>query len=85
MISAIDAAMCAESVKLASQTGGDSEIRTHDLLLAKQALYQLSYIPPFSMEVPVVRDDPCLTACESQVGGLERTRTSDLTLIRRVL
>ena len=25
--------------------GGDSEDRTHDLLLAKQALSQLSYIP----------------------------------------
>jgi len=25
--------------------GGDSGIRTRDLLLAKQALYQLSYVP----------------------------------------
>ena len=25
--------------------GGDNEIRTRDLLLAKQALYQLSYVP----------------------------------------
>ena len=25
--------------------GGDSRIRTGDILLAKQALYQLSYIP----------------------------------------
>ncbi len=25
--------------------GGDEEIRTPDILLAKQALYQLSYVP----------------------------------------
>jgi hypothetical protein len=28
--------------------GGDNEIRTRDLLLAKQALYQLSYVPACS-------------------------------------
>ena len=27
------------------QSGGDDGNRTHDLLLAKQALYQLSYVP----------------------------------------
>jgi hypothetical protein len=27
--------------------GGDDRIRTCDILLAKQALYQLSYIPRF--------------------------------------
>ncbi len=30
--------------------GGDSGIRTRDLLLAKQALYQLSYVPSLSRE-----------------------------------
>ena len=30
--------------------GGDSGIRTRDLLLAKQALYQLSYVPAFYAE-----------------------------------
>jgi hypothetical protein len=28
-------------------TGGDNRIRTCDILLAKQALYQLSYIPNY--------------------------------------
>ena len=28
--------------------GGDDGNRTHDLLLAKQALYQLSYVPVFT-------------------------------------
>ena len=27
------------------KSGGDDGNRTHDLLLAKQALYQLSYVP----------------------------------------
>ena len=45
MITAIDAAIACTPGWRTSQTGGDSEIRTHDLLLAKQALYQLSYIP----------------------------------------
>ena len=31
--------------------GGDSEDRTHDLLLAKQALSQLSYIPKMFQEL----------------------------------
>ena len=44
--------------------GGDNEIRTHDPLLARQVLSQLSYTP---------------------MTGLEWTRTTDLTLIRRAL
>jgi hypothetical protein len=49
-------------------------IRTPDPDLAKVVLYQLSYAPL----VLGLR-------CELRYGGLERTRTSDLTLIRRVL
>ncbi len=30
--------------------GGDDGNRTHDLLLAKQALYQLSYVPFSALE-----------------------------------
>ena len=48
--------------------GGDEQDRTVDLLLARQALSQLSYAPIFFSS-----------------GGLKRTRTSDLTLIRRAL
>jgi hypothetical protein len=33
-----------------SAYGGDNGIRTRDLLLAKQALYQLSYVPFLSRE-----------------------------------
>ena len=51
--------------------GGDEQDRTVDLLLARQALSQLSYAPIFSF---LLVD-----------GGLKRTRTSDLTLIRRAL
>ena len=50
--------------------GGDEQDRTVDLLLARQALSQLSYAPIFFLLVD---------------GGLKRTRTSDLTLIRRAL
>ena len=34
--------------------GGDEGTRTPDILLAKQALYQLSYVPP--KPHPVIRD-----------------------------
>jgi hypothetical protein len=57
------------------RTGGGTGIRTPDLLLAKQALYQLSYTPGhlcFLMHLRVA-------------GGLIWTRTRDLSLIRRVL
>ena len=48
------------------RTGGGERVRTDDLLLARQALSQLSYTPDKS-------------------GGPGRTRTSDLTIISRVL
>ena len=50
---------------------GEYEIRTRDLLLARQALSQLSYTPMgFSLYGK---------------SGLKWTRTTDLTLIRRAL
>ena len=52
------------------QIGGDSRDRTGDLLLARQALSQLSYIPIYLF----------LT-----VGGPEWARTTDLTIISRTL
>ena len=51
--------------------GGDEENRTLDPLLARQVLSQLSYTPIFIFF--------------SVFGGLKWTRTTDLTLIRRVL
>ena len=53
---------------------GDDRIRTGDLLLAKQALSQLSYIPIGFR--PKARLDS---------SGPEWIRTTDLTLIRRAL
>ena len=53
-----------------SRSDGDEEIRTLDPLLARQVLSQLSYAPISSLK---------------KSGGHRRTRTSDLTLIRRAL
>ncbi len=50
---------------------GDGEIRTHDPLLARQVLSQLSYTPIETMVF--------------HIHGLKWTRTIDLTLIRRAL
>ena len=55
---------------------GDGEIRTLDPLLARQVLSQLSYAP-----IRVT----CLIIQSLSASGLEKTRTSDLTLIRRAL
>ena len=49
---------------------GDKGIRTLDPLLARQVLSQLSYTP---------------RACVFCFNGVKRTRTIDLTLIRRAL
>ena len=54
-------------------SGGDEESRTPDPLLARQVLSQLSYTPTYGFHI--------LKEC----GGLKWTRTTDLTLIRRVL
>ena len=53
------------------QIGGDSRDRTGDLLLARQALSQLSYIPIYLFF--------------GTVGGPEWARTTDLTIISRTL
>ena len=55
------------------ELNGDNEIRTRDLLLARQALSQLSYTPIGLVSYLFVRS------------GLKWTRTTDLTLIRRAL
>ena len=38
-----------------SESGGDNEIRTHDPLLARQVLSQLSYTPMSAKRMPVRR------------------------------
>ena len=57
----------------ANFSNGDNEIRTRDLLLARQALSQLSYTPIGLVSYLFLRS------------GLKWTRTTDLTLIRRAL
>ncbi len=57
----------------AGRGGGDEETRTPDPLLAKEMLFQLSYVPlPASLQGAVD-------------GGRFWTRTRDLCLIRAVL
>ena len=60
--------------KRLSSPGGDEESRTPDPLLARQVLSQLSY-------TPILIGNHIQDWC----GGLKWTRTTDLTLIRRVL
>ena len=55
---------------------GDGEIRTLDPLLARQVLSQLSYAPIWVIYLIIQA---------IWLSGLEKTRTSDLTLIRRAL
>ena len=55
---------------------GDEEIRTLDPLLARQVLSQLSYAPIWVTYLIIQ---------SHLASGLEKTRTSDLTLIRRAL
>ncbi len=54
-----------------SRTGGDEETRTPDPLLAKEMLFQLSYVPA--------------GVDGAEGGGRFWTRTRDLCLIRAVL
>ncbi len=68
--------------------GGARRSRTDDILLAKQALYQLSYGP---VPVGTVRGSGELVGAEvagfspAKAGRPGQTRTADLTLIRRAL
>jgi hypothetical protein len=45
--------------------GGDGGTRTRDILLAKQVLYQLSYVP----EAPIIDATPSLTGVKRKVRG----------------
>ena len=65
-----------QQILFSSADNGDGEIRTLDPLLARQVLSQLSYAP-----IRVT----CLIIQSLSASGLEKTRTSDLTLIRRAL
>ena len=58
---------------LIKEPNGDGEIRTHDPLLARQVLSQLSYTPKLDLVSYFISN------------GLKWTRTIDLTLIRRAL
>ena len=60
--------------------GGDNRNRTDGLLLARQALSQLSYTP---ISQDYVSSHSPFTSLK--VGGLKWTRTIDLALIRRAL
>ena len=71
-----------------ARANGDGEIRTLDPLLARQVLSQLSYTPTDAVPSSIVSlyllfllDGLALAFAN----GLEWTRTTDLTLIRRAL
>ena len=69
---------------LSNVGGGAGGIRTHDIRLAKAALYQLSYDPPrvrYRVPVTGVPESGRLTT----VGGPSWSRTRDLSLIRTAL
>jgi hypothetical protein len=67
--------------RLFHQDGGARRDRTDDLMLAKHALYQLSYGPVPGTHVQGSRP----TGDAVRVGRPGQTRTADLTLIRRTL
>ena len=89
--------LCSSKLEKASQPiqrllsellSGDGEIRTLDPLLARQVLSQLSYTPTDAVPSSIVSlyllfllDGLALAFAN----GLEWTRTTDLTLIRRAL
>ena len=65
-----------QQILFSSADNGDGEIRTLDPLLARQVLSQLSYAPIWVIYLIIQA---------FRLSGLEKTRTSDLTLIRRAL
>src|SRR5579875_952097 len=72
--------------------GGARRVRTDDLMLAKHALYRLSYGPrgraskAESRRLGLTsRPFSRLGQSHTKCGGPRQTRTADLTLIRRVL
>ena len=81
-------------VFLGGVLGGARRDRTDDLMLAKHALYQLSYDPSFKRRPAWLgaphKQGRCRSLsvrprCHTKCGGPRQTRTADLTLIRRVL
>ncbi len=69
--------------------GGDERTRTAGLLLARQALSHLSYIPKEGLihcgaNPPCVFLRPRMTVL-APIGGPSWDRTKDLTLIKRAL
>ena len=73
---------------IGAKAGGARRDRTDDLMLAKHALYQLSYGPKNAIEAgprELVVDLSVRPRFHTKCGGPRRTRTADLTLIRRVL
>ena len=67
------------------RAGGARRSRTDDILLAKQALYQLSYGPVPANGAKPRRAVGCRGHASSGAGRPGQTRTADLTLIRRTL
>ena len=65
--------------------GGARRDRTDDLMLAKHALSQLSYGPVEEQNTDARRHRSVSRHPSSDSGGPGRTRTSDLTLIKRAL
>ena len=68
-----------------SPSGGARRDRTDDLMLAKHALYQLSYGPIREAAQRELSFDLSAQGSTEEGGGPRQTRTADLTLIRRVL
>ncbi len=60
--------------------GGGDRIRTDDPLVANQVLYQLSYAPFCPLAT-----DTIVSFAREENGGPDKSRTCDLSLIRRTL
>ena len=63
------------------RSGGDDGARTHDLLVANQALYQLSYVPvthrtqpAVLADVPTVRQQPRFPKLAAKPFDMDRRR-----------
>ena len=70
---------------VSSSSGGARRDRTDALMLAKHALYQLSYGPNGEAARRELSFDLSAQGSTEKGGGPRQTRTADLTLIRRVL
>ena len=74
-----------DRLNASSISGGARRDRTDDLMLAKHALYQLSYGPIREAAQRELSFDLSAQGSTEEGGGPRQTRTADLTLIRRVL